>query len=95
LYRSPTESRKRHEEKQAKAQEQREKLMQEKAERLKELSKKVTFSVFLGCYMIRYCKILIVFFYILVAFEKDFQMITWKLVCYSAISKVTDILRNV
>ena len=57
LYRSPTESRKRHEEKQAKAQEQREKLMQEKAERLKELSKKVTFSVFLGCYMIRYCKI--------------------------------------
>jgi len=61
LYRSPTESRKRHEEKQAKAQEQREKLMQEKAERLKELSKKVTFSVFLGCYMIRYCKILIVF----------------------------------
>jgi hypothetical protein len=35
------------------------------------------------------------FFDILVAFEKDFQMITWKLVCYSAISKVTDILRNV
>ncbi|XP_078316158.1 S phase cyclin A-associated protein in the endoplasmic reticulum-like isoform X2 [Crassostrea virginica] len=39
--RSPTESRKRHEQKQAKARELREKLMQEKAERLKEISKKV------------------------------------------------------
>lgn len=39
--RSPTESRRRHEEKQAKAQELREKLLQEKAERLRELSKKV------------------------------------------------------
>ncbi|XP_012935798.1 S phase cyclin A-associated protein in the endoplasmic reticulum [Aplysia californica] len=39
--RSPTESRRRHEEKQAKAQELREKLMQEKAERLRDLSKKV------------------------------------------------------
>ena len=41
IFRSPTESRRRHEEKQAKAREQREKLMQEKAERLRELSKKV------------------------------------------------------
>lgn len=39
--RSPTESRKRHEQKQAKARQLREKLMQEKAERLKEISKKV------------------------------------------------------
>ncbi|CAL1531856.1 unnamed protein product [Lymnaea stagnalis] len=39
--RSPTESRRRHEEKQAKAQELRGKLMQEKAERLRDLSKKV------------------------------------------------------
>jgi predicted transcriptional regulator len=39
--RSPTESRKRHEQKQAKARELREKLMQDKAERLKEISKKV------------------------------------------------------
>ncbi|XP_048254024.1 S phase cyclin A-associated protein in the endoplasmic reticulum-like [Haliotis rufescens] len=39
--RSPTESRRRHEEKQAKAQELREKLMQEKADRLRDLSKKV------------------------------------------------------
>ncbi|KAJ8318369.1 hypothetical protein KUTeg_003460 [Tegillarca granosa] len=39
--RSPTESKKRHEEKQAKAQELREKLMQMKSERLRELSKKV------------------------------------------------------
>ncbi|XP_062612464.1 S phase cyclin A-associated protein in the endoplasmic reticulum-like isoform X2 [Saccostrea cucullata] len=39
--RSPTESRKRHEQKQAKARELREKLMQEKAERLKDISKKV------------------------------------------------------
>ncbi|XP_025077165.1 LOW QUALITY PROTEIN: S phase cyclin A-associated protein in the endoplasmic reticulum-like [Pomacea canaliculata] len=39
--RSPTESRRRHEEKQAKAQELRERLLQEKAERLRELSKKV------------------------------------------------------
>ena len=42
MLRSPTESRKRHEEKQAKAQELREKLLQEKAERLKDLSKKVS-----------------------------------------------------
>ncbi|XP_033749375.1 S phase cyclin A-associated protein in the endoplasmic reticulum-like isoform X2 [Pecten maximus] len=39
--RSPTESRKRHEEKQAKARELREKFMHEKSERLGELSKKV------------------------------------------------------
>ncbi|KAL5005177.1 hypothetical protein ScPMuIL_018633 [Solemya velum] len=39
--RSPTLSKRRHEEKQAKAQELREKLMQEKAERLRDLSKKV------------------------------------------------------
>ncbi|ESO94542.1 hypothetical protein LOTGIDRAFT_215534 [Lottia gigantea] len=39
--RSPTESRRRHEEKQAKAQELREKLKHEKSERLRELSKKV------------------------------------------------------
>ncbi|KAH9488551.1 hypothetical protein Btru_061807, partial [Bulinus truncatus] len=39
--RSPTESRRRHEEKQAKAQELRGKLMHEKAERLRDLSKKV------------------------------------------------------
>jgi hypothetical protein len=39
--RSPGESRKRHEEKQQKAQELRERLLQEKAERLRELSKKV------------------------------------------------------
>ncbi|KAK7501611.1 hypothetical protein BaRGS_00007042, partial [Batillaria attramentaria] len=39
--RSPTESKRRHEEKQAKAQELREKLLQEKAERLRDLSKKV------------------------------------------------------
>ncbi|KAK3096644.1 hypothetical protein FSP39_001987 [Pinctada imbricata] len=39
--RSPTESKKRHEQKQAKARELREKLLQEKAERLKDLSKKV------------------------------------------------------
>ncbi|KAK3584862.1 hypothetical protein CHS0354_027613 [Potamilus streckersoni] len=38
---SPTESMKRHEEKQAKAQEQRERLLQGKAERLRDLSKKV------------------------------------------------------
>ncbi|XP_052278081.1 S phase cyclin A-associated protein in the endoplasmic reticulum-like isoform X2 [Dreissena polymorpha] len=38
---SPTESRKRHEEKQAKAQELRDKLMQEKSERLRILSQKV------------------------------------------------------
>ena len=39
--RSPTESRKRHEEKQQKARELREKLLQEKAERLRLLTKKV------------------------------------------------------
>ncbi|KAL4227984.1 hypothetical protein ACF0H5_013422 [Mactra antiquata] len=39
--RSPTESKKRHEEKQAKAQELRDKLMQEKSERLRILSQKV------------------------------------------------------
>ena len=39
--RSPTETRKRFEEKQAKAQELREKLQQEKAERLRTLTKKV------------------------------------------------------
>ncbi|XP_041368971.1 S phase cyclin A-associated protein in the endoplasmic reticulum-like [Gigantopelta aegis] len=39
--RSPTESRRRHEEKQAKAQELRKKFLQDKADRLKELSKKV------------------------------------------------------
>lgn len=53
--RSPTESRKRHEQKQAKARELREKLMQDKAERLKEISKKV-FKVFNGtdilCYIV-------------------------------------------
>ena len=38
---SPTESRKRHEEKQAKAQELREKHLTDKADRLRELSKKV------------------------------------------------------
>ncbi len=41
MYRSPTESRKRHEEKQAKAHELREKMLQEKAERLRLLTKKV------------------------------------------------------
>ena len=40
-FRSPTESKKRHEEKQAKAQELRDRLMQEKSERLRELGKKV------------------------------------------------------
>lgn len=44
IQRSPTESRRRHEEKQAKAQELREKLMQEKAERLRELSKKASWA---------------------------------------------------
>ena len=39
--RSPTESWKRHEEKQQKAQELREKLLQEKADRLSTLTKKV------------------------------------------------------
>lgn len=39
--RSPTESKRRHEQKQAKAQVLREKLLQEKAERLRMLSKKV------------------------------------------------------
>lgn len=47
-YRSPTESRKRHEQKQAKARQLREKLMQEKAERLKEISKKVHHSCILS-----------------------------------------------
>ena len=42
VFRSPTESRKRYEEKHAKAQELREKLLQEKAERLRDLSKKVS-----------------------------------------------------
>lgn len=41
FFRSLTESRKRHEEKQAKAQELREKLLQEKAERLRTLTNKV------------------------------------------------------
>ena len=41
-FRSPTESRRRHEEKQAKAQELRKKFLQDKADRLKELSKKVS-----------------------------------------------------
>ena len=41
-HRSPTETKKRFEEKQAKAQELREKLQQEKAERLKTLTNKVT-----------------------------------------------------
>ena len=41
MFRSPTESKKRHEEKQAKAQELRDKLMQEKSERLREIGKKV------------------------------------------------------
>ena len=40
-YRSPTESWKRHEEKQQKAQELREKLLHEKADRLSTLTKKV------------------------------------------------------
>ena len=43
-YRSPTESKKRHEEKQAKAQELRDKLMQEKSDRLREIGKKVRIS---------------------------------------------------